>query len=64
MKNEVKETAEIQASGAVLTRKELLELHRLVIEDVRKLTTEQGFKDLIASGIYTPEGKLAKEYGG
>jgi hypothetical protein len=48
----------------VLSRKELLDVHRLVVEEVRKMTPEQGFKDLIASGVYTPGGKLAKEYGG
>ena len=53
-----------ETKGAVLSRKELLELHRLVVEEVRMLTPEEGFKDLIASGIFTPAGKLAKEYGG
>jgi hypothetical protein len=52
------------ANGSVLSRKELLEVHRLVVERVRKMTPEEGFRDLIASGIYTPAGKLAKEYGG
>ena len=53
-----------QANGAMLSRKELLDVHRRVIEEVEKMTPEQGFKDLIASGIFTPDGKLAKEYGG
>ncbi len=53
-----------QANGAVLSRKELLDVHRLVVEEVQKMTPEQGFRDLIASGIFTPAGKLAKEYGG
>lgn len=53
-----------QANGFVQSRKELLELHKLVIEEVRKMTPEEWFKDLIASGIYTPGGKLTKEYGG
>jgi hypothetical protein len=44
--------------------KEMLELHKLAIEEARKMTPEQGFKDLVASGIYTPDGKLAKECGG
>jgi hypothetical protein len=60
--NEKKNLA--QPNGLVRSRKELLELHKLVIEEVRKMTPEEGFKDLIASGIYTPDGKLAKEYGG
>lgn len=38
------------------------ELNQLVLERVRKMTPEEGFKSLIASGIYTPDGKLAKEY--
>jgi hypothetical protein len=50
--------------GSALSRKELLEVHQLVLEEVRKMTPEQGFRDLIASGIYTPTRKLAKEYGG
>jgi hypothetical protein len=29
-----------------------------------KMTPEEGFRSVVASGIYTPEGKLAKEYGG
>jgi hypothetical protein len=48
----------------VLSRKELLDVHRLVVEEVRKMTPEQGFKDLIGSGIYTPGGELAKKFGG
>jgi hypothetical protein len=53
-----------QTNGAVLSRKALLEVHRRVVEEVRKMTPEQGFQDLIASGIYTSGGKLAKKYGG
>lgn len=46
------------------TRAELLHLHQRVLKRVRKMTPEEGFRSLVASGIYTPEGKLAKEYGG
>jgi hypothetical protein len=51
-------------SGLMLSRNDLLELHRRALERVRKMTPEEGFRSLIASGIYTPDGKLAKEYGG
>jgi hypothetical protein len=51
-------------SMSVLSRDELLELHKRVLERVRKLTPEEGFRSLVASGIYTPDGQLAKEYGG
>jgi hypothetical protein len=47
-----------------LPRKELLRLHKRVLERVRKMTPEEGFRALVESGIYTPEGKLTKEYGG
>ena len=47
-----------------LDRAGLLKLFREVVEEARMKTPEEGFKDLIASGIYTPEGKLAPEYGG
>lgn len=46
------------------SRNELLELHRIVLERVRKMTPQEGFQSLVASGIYSPDGKLAKEYGG
>jgi hypothetical protein len=52
------------ANGEPMTRKEQLELHARILEQVRKMTPEEGFRDLIKSGIYTPDGKLAKEYGG
>lgn len=51
-------------SNKLLTRAELLDLHQRVLERVQKMTPEQGFQSLVASGIYTPEGKLALEYGG
>jgi len=49
---------------AGLTRNELLELHKHALERVRKMTPEEGFRSLVASGIYTPDGNLAKECGG
>ena len=53
-----------ETNGSVLSAKDLLELHERVLRRVRKMTPKQGFQSLIASGIYTAEGKLAKEYGG
>lgn len=53
-----------EVNGAANSRKELLELHERVLARVRKMTPKQGFQSLVASGIYTPDGKLAKEYGG
>lgn len=50
--------------GLGLPRKKLLEMHKRVLERVRKMTPEEGFRSLVESGIYTPVGKLAKEYGG
>jgi hypothetical protein len=58
------ESKKVEYRGPPRNREELLELHRRVLEEVQKMTPEEGFKDLIASGIYTPDGKLAKEYGG
>jgi hypothetical protein len=39
-----------------------VEVNEFVLERIRKMTPDEGFKSLIASGIYTPDGKLAKEY--
>jgi len=50
--------------GPGLPRKKLLEMHKRVLERVRKMTPEEGFRSLVESGIYSPEGKRAKEYGG
>ena len=50
--------------GEPLARKELLELHERVLQTVRKKSSKEGFRDLIKSGIYTPDGHLAPEYGG
>ena len=61
MKTKAKKT---EANGAELSRKELLDLHKRVLSRVRKMTPEEGFQSLVEAGIYTPQGKLAKEYGG
>ncbi len=60
----IKQGKERRKLGPGLPRKELLELHKRALERVRKMTPEEGFRSLVASGIYTPDGKLAKEYGG
>ncbi|HWQ91615.1 MAG TPA: hypothetical protein VN673_08085 [Clostridia bacterium] len=64
MDDESKKTETPPISGSMLSRNELLDLHKRVLERVRKMTPEEGFRSLVASGIYTPEGKLTKEYGG
>ena len=51
-------------SNNLLTRAERLHLHKQILERVQKMSAEEGFRSLVASGIYTPEGKLALEYGG
>jgi hypothetical protein len=53
-----------ETNGSVLSAKELMELHERVLKRVREMTPSEGFQTLIESGIYTVEGKLAKEYGG
>ena len=42
----------------------LPESHKMVLNRVRSLSPEEGFKTLVASGIYTADGNLALEYGG
>ncbi|OHA32570.1 MAG: hypothetical protein A2928_03515 [Candidatus Taylorbacteria bacterium RIFCSPLOWO2_01_FULL_45_15b] len=44
--------------------KDLPESHKKVIRAVRRMSAKRGFKDLIKSGIYLPDGSLAPEYGG
>ena len=53
-----------ETNGSVLSRKQLLELHERVVQRVRKMNSKEGFRSLIAAGIYTADGKLAKEYRG
>jgi hypothetical protein len=64
MDAEHKKAEMLPLSGSMLSRAELLALHKRVLERVRKMSPEEGFRSLVASGIYTAEGKLAKEYGG
>ena len=41
--------------NGIRSRKELLELHRIVIKEAQNKSSEEGFQDLIASGIYTSD---------
>lgn len=38
--------------------------HQKVLEAVRKMTPAEGFASLVASGIYTPDGRLTENYNG
>ena len=53
-----------ESNGSDLSRRDLLELHKRVLERVRKMTAREGFESLVEAGIYTAQGKLAKQYGG
>jgi hypothetical protein len=46
------------------TQNSLSAVHRAVYQRVNKMSAKEGFKTLIASGIYTANGNLAKRYGG
>lgn len=47
-----------------MTRKEQEALHARVLDRVRRMTPQEGFRALIESGIFTQDGELAPEYGG
>ena len=64
MSAETNNEKQAQPNGDTTSRAELLDLHKRVLDHVRKMTPEEGFKELVASGIYTADGKLTKEYGG
>ena len=64
MSNDSKSEKQLETNGSVLSRQDLMDLHERLLEEIRKMTPAEGFRSLIASGIYSPEGKLAKEYGG
>lgn len=64
MKNQNVKLAKPDTSNVSLSRSDLLNLHKRVLDRVRKMTPDEGFQSLVASGIYTSDGKLAKEYGG
>jgi len=35
-----------------------------VLAKVKRMSGKEIFESMVATGIYTPEGKLTKEYGG
>jgi hypothetical protein len=39
-------------------------IHAKVLSNVKKMSTKQLFASLVATGIYTKEGKLTAHYGG
>jgi hypothetical protein len=39
-------------------------IHRAVYQRVNGMSAREGFKTLVASGIYTTKGNLTKSYGG
>lgn len=46
------------------TRKELRALLNASIRRAKAMSTEQLFQTMVRAGIYTPSGRLRKEYGG
>ena len=46
------------------TRKELRELHERVVKKVKAMSPQECFQTIVRAGIYTQQGKLAKEYRG
>jgi integrase len=47
-----------------MTRKEQEALHARVLDRVRRMTPQEGFRALIEFGVFTKDGELALEYGG
>jgi hypothetical protein len=39
-------------------------LYARVLAKVKRMSGKEIFESMVATGIYTPEGKLTKEYGG
>jgi hypothetical protein len=39
-------------------------LYARVVDNVRRMSGKQIFESMVITGIYTPSGKLTKEYGG
>lgn len=52
----------LKTNSAASQQLSTAELNALVLERVRKMTPEEKFKSLIASGIYTSAGELTREY--
>ncbi len=44
--------------------KETARIFRETLEEMRKLTPEERFQSMVEVGIYAPDGRLRKEYGG
>ena len=44
--------------------KALGEVNARIVRMMRAMSPKELFQSLVATGIYTPEGKLTKEYGG
>ena len=53
-----------QAKSTPIPQNNLSAVHRAVYERVTKMSASQGFKSLVASGIYNNNGSLTKRYGG
>ena len=64
MTRENKKMKQPEANGSALSANEVAELHERVLRRVRSMTAKEGIQSLVRSGILTPDGKLAKEYGG
>ncbi|HTB64396.1 MAG TPA: hypothetical protein VK737_12500 [Opitutales bacterium] len=47
-----------------INENELGELNARVARSIQSMTPKELFKSVVAAGIYTPAGKLTKEYGG
>ena len=44
--------------------KETTRIYRETLERVRRMTPEERFQSMVETGIYAPDGRLRKEYGG
>jgi hypothetical protein len=53
-----------KAGHAFPTSQDLGPFFAGVLEEMRRTPSEELFKTMVASGIYTESGKLTKEYGG
>jgi hypothetical protein len=53
-----------QSKSTSTTQRSLSAVHRAVYDRVTKMTAKEGFRTLVASGIYTQNGNLSRRYGG
>ena len=44
--------------------KETARIFRETLERMRKMTPDERFQSMVRTGIYAPDGRLRKEYGG